>query len=68
MQFVVEFAIFGLCAAFVMWVFDWVIADAVAKGIAKSGLQLDVQDRIEEGVTDALEAYFGKRSFKDLED
>jgi len=66
MHFVIEYVKFCLCAAFVMWVLDWVIADAVAKGIAKSRLEIDVQNQIEEGVSDALETYFRKRSITDL--
>jgi uncharacterized protein YllA (UPF0747 family) len=66
MHFVVECAIFGLSVAFVMWVLGGLIADAVAKGIAKSSLEINVQDQIEEGVRDALETYFRKRSIKDF--
>jgi hypothetical protein len=55
----------GLGGAFLMWVLEWVIADAVAKGIAKSRLDVDVQSQIEEGVRDALETYFTKRSIED---
>ncbi|HKN74250.1 MAG TPA: hypothetical protein VJW94_03655 [Candidatus Acidoferrum sp.] len=69
MDFVIECVKFGLCAAFVMWVLDFVIADAVAKGIAKStfkNVQIDLQQQIEEGVSDALETYFRKRSIKDI--
>ena len=67
MHVVKEWVLFSLGCAFLMWVLDWLIADAVAKGIAKSRVDVDVQNQIEEGVRDALESYFKKRSIEDDE-
>lgn len=65
MDFVVACVLFGLGGVIGMWVLEWVIADAVAKGIAKSRVAVDVQNQIEEGVRDALETYFRKRGIED---
>lgn len=67
MHLVKELVLFGLGGAFLMWVLEWLIADGVAKGIAKSRVDVDVQNQIEEGVRDALETYFRKRSIEDEE-